>query len=309
MNVDLRKLHHAVVLAEMRSFVRAALHLNITQSALSRSIQSIEVSTGVRLFDRDRTGVWPTAHGQLFLERARSVLREAQGLDEMLHALAGTDIGVVRVGLGPALASIVVPSLLTRMLNERPDIRLSIVVQSPPALLSELVADRLDFIACSENLLDRTAPVVLRRIAVVSTWLLVRASHPLAGKAVASRANVAPYPMISGSFSEGYSSGVTDFGDLTLICDDYQALHHAALTSDAVWFTPPQVAREALADGRLHALSAAIPGILDYPVAIARRRGRTLGSSADHVERLVTSTISEAFNDTSVEDFAAHAAE
>src|SRR3546814_582200 len=117
MNVDLRKLHHAVVLAEMRSFVRAALHLNITQSALSRSIQSIEVSTGVRLFDRDRTGVWPTAHGQLFLERARSVLREAQGLDEMLHALAGTDIGVVRVGLGPALASIVVPSLLTRKIG------------------------------------------------------------------------------------------------------------------------------------------------------------------------------------------------
>jgi DNA-binding transcriptional LysR family regulator len=295
LNIDLRKLQHTVALAEMRSFVRAAKHLNITQSALSRSIQSVEAATSVRLFDRDRTGVWPTAHGKLFLERARALLREAQGLDEMLHALAGIDIGIVRIGLGPALAGIAMPNLLTHMLNDRPDVRLSVLVQSPPALLSELVADRLDFIACSESLLDRTAPIVLRRIAMVSTWLVVRASHPLAERTAVSRADIAPYPLISGSFSEGYSSGFTDFGDLTLICDDYHALHHAALTSDAVWFTPPQVARASLADGRLKALPVTSPEVLDYPVAIARRRGRTLGSSAHHVERLVTSLVAGAF--------------
>ena len=296
-NIDLRKLHHAVVLAEMRSFVRAAMRLNITQSALSRSIQSIEASAGVRLFDRDRSGVWPTAHGQLFLDRAQSLLREARGLDEMLSALSGNDIRVVRVGLGPALAGIVMPDLFTRMLNDRPEVRLFVLVQSPPALLSELIADRLDFIVCSENLLDRTAPIALRRIATVSNRLLVRASHPLAERRVASRADIAPYPMISGSFAEGYSRGFEDFGDLTLVCDDYHALHHAALNSDAVWFAPPQMAREALADGRLKALSAPLPGALDYPVAIARRRGRTLGRSNQHVERLVTMLVSEAFHD------------
>jgi len=296
-NIDLRKLHHAVVLAEMRSFVRAAVQLNITQSALSRSIQSMETSTGVRLFDRDRSGVWPTAHGELFLERARSLVRQAQGLDEMLSSLAGNDKGVVRVGLGPALASIVMPNLLTLMLNQHPEVRLFILVQSPTTLLSELIADRLDFILCAESLLDLNAPIALRRIAIVSNRLLVRASHPLADRDSASRDDVSPYPLISGSFPQGYSRGFAEFGEVTLLCDDYHALEHATLTSDAVWVTIPQVAGEALADGRLKALSVSASRTLDYPVAIARRRGRTPGRSAQRVERFVESLVSEAFQD------------
>ena len=62
---DMRRLRHALALAEYRNFARAADALHITQPALSRSIQSLEDGLGVRLFDRSPRDVQPTAFGEL----------------------------------------------------------------------------------------------------------------------------------------------------------------------------------------------------------------------------------------------------
>ena len=59
--MDLRKLQHAVLLAQTCHFARAAALAHITQSALSRSISALEDELGMRLFERGNTGVAPTA--------------------------------------------------------------------------------------------------------------------------------------------------------------------------------------------------------------------------------------------------------
>ncbi|MEI8352823.1 MAG: LysR family transcriptional regulator [bacterium] len=67
---DMRRLRHALALAEHRNFARAATALHITQPALSRSIQSLEDALGVHLFDRNPRDVEPTAFGELVLRHA-----------------------------------------------------------------------------------------------------------------------------------------------------------------------------------------------------------------------------------------------
>lgn len=52
MHIDLRQLRHFIALHEHRSFVAAALAVNLSQSAFSRSIQALEHSAGCRLVDR-----------------------------------------------------------------------------------------------------------------------------------------------------------------------------------------------------------------------------------------------------------------
>src|SRR5690606_14133457 len=63
MHLDVRKLRHFVIIARLQSFSRAADVLNITQSALSRIIQSLEQQYGTPLFDRSRAGVHLTPKG------------------------------------------------------------------------------------------------------------------------------------------------------------------------------------------------------------------------------------------------------
>ncbi|SFX93943.1 helix-turn-helix domain-containing protein, partial [Azotobacter vinelandii] len=71
MHIDLRQLRHFVALAEHRSFVAAAAAVNLSQSAFSRSIQSLEHSAGFQLVDRGSKDLPPTQQGLVLLEHAR----------------------------------------------------------------------------------------------------------------------------------------------------------------------------------------------------------------------------------------------
>ena len=55
--VDIRSLRHAVVLAKHLNFTRAAEELGLSQSGLTRSLQTLEQDVNMRLFDRDRGSV------------------------------------------------------------------------------------------------------------------------------------------------------------------------------------------------------------------------------------------------------------
>jgi DNA-binding transcriptional LysR family regulator len=54
--LNLRRLEHLTVIAEEKSFLKAALRLNLTQPALTRSIQTLEESLGLQLLNRAHEG-------------------------------------------------------------------------------------------------------------------------------------------------------------------------------------------------------------------------------------------------------------
>jgi DNA-binding transcriptional LysR family regulator len=76
-NVEVRHLHAVIALGEELHFTKAALRLNLTQSALSRQITEIEKQLRFRLFTRDNRRVVRvelTDAGQVFVAEARSSL-------------------------------------------------------------------------------------------------------------------------------------------------------------------------------------------------------------------------------------------
>jgi DNA-binding transcriptional LysR family regulator len=76
-DLDLRLVRYFTVVAQHRHFGRAAAELRVAQPSLSRQIRQLEVQLGVRLLDRDRQGTRLTAAGEVFLARARTLLRTA----------------------------------------------------------------------------------------------------------------------------------------------------------------------------------------------------------------------------------------
>src|SRR5690606_6543141 len=68
-----------------------------------------EEELGVELFDRTRKPVEPTDLGRRVLERARAVLREADGLRAEVDAVTGDVAGELRLGVIPTLAPYLLP--------------------------------------------------------------------------------------------------------------------------------------------------------------------------------------------------------
>src|SRR5262249_25186322 len=74
--IKLRDLHIALAVAQSGSMLKAAEALAISQPVVSRVIADLEQALGVRLFDRSRKGVEPTASGRALLNRGRAAFDE-----------------------------------------------------------------------------------------------------------------------------------------------------------------------------------------------------------------------------------------
>jgi hypothetical protein len=76
-DLDLRMVRYFTVVAEHRHFGRAAAALRVAQSSLSRQVRRLKQELGARLFDRTPQGTELTEAGDVFLPRARALLRSA----------------------------------------------------------------------------------------------------------------------------------------------------------------------------------------------------------------------------------------
>lgn len=90
MGLEIRTMRHLLALGEQRNYARAARQLNITQPALSRSIQALEAAVGARLFDRSRARVVPTDIGQRLLALVRPIVNESVEVERQLRQMLDT---------------------------------------------------------------------------------------------------------------------------------------------------------------------------------------------------------------------------
>ena len=142
--IDLKLLQHASTLARHRNYARAAEALDMSQPALSRSIAGLEKALGVRLFDRTRQGVAPTAFGERLLTRGGELLTNAAELERELKLMQGLDIGVLRVGAGPYPADMCVGPALARLTSRHPRLRVEVNTADWRTISREILSAQLD---------------------------------------------------------------------------------------------------------------------------------------------------------------------
>lgn len=144
--MDLKQLEYFVRVAELGSFTRAAIELDVAQPALSRQVRLLEVELRQTLLVRNGRGAVPTEAGKVLLEHGRGILYQVERAREDLGRLRGGLSGRVAVGLPSSVARVLtVP--LTRAFRERlPEARLSISEGLSGSLQETLVSGRLDIV-------------------------------------------------------------------------------------------------------------------------------------------------------------------
>lgn len=138
--LKLRDLRLLEAVIRWKSMARAAAHLNLTQPAVSKAISELEYTLGVRLLDRSRQGIEPTAHGLALIRRSTAIFDELrQGVDELEH-LSDPSAGAIRVAASVPMAAGMLPVIIDRLSRRYPRMTIharevlvsSLPFQTPP---------------------------------------------------------------------------------------------------------------------------------------------------------------------------------
>ncbi|MES2787960.1 MAG: LysR substrate-binding domain-containing protein [Pseudomonadota bacterium] len=142
--MDLRQLEYFVRVAELGSFTRAAVALDVAQPALSRQVRLLEVELRQSLLTRNGRGATPTEAGKLLLEHGRGILHQVERAREELGRVRGALAGRVAIGLPPSVAKMMAVPLVREFRKRMPEASISISEALSTASLESLVTGRLD---------------------------------------------------------------------------------------------------------------------------------------------------------------------
>lgn len=142
--MDLKQLEYFVRVAELGSFTRASMALNVAQPALSRQVRLLEVELRQNLLVRNGRGATPTEAGRLLLAHGRGILHQVERAREELGRVRGALAGRVAIGLPPSLARVLTVPLTRAFRSQLPEASLSISEGLSVTMQEWLTTGRLD---------------------------------------------------------------------------------------------------------------------------------------------------------------------
>lgn len=179
-NLKLHQLRAFVDVARQGS-IRAASRLSgLSQPALTKAIQELELALGARLFDRRQQGVTLTDIGDNFFKHASLVLEELRVAQEDIQQRLGLAGGRVNIGVGGSIARTVMPQVINQFHREYPLVKVRIVEGQLVSMVHELRQGELDFTinTYDKNHLDQE--LVFERLMERDYQVVMRKGHPMA---------------------------------------------------------------------------------------------------------------------------------
>lgn len=296
---DMRRLRHALALAEHRNFARAAAALHITQPALSRSIQSLEDGLGVRLFDRSPRDVEPTAFGELVLRHARGLELSARDLDRELQLAKGLEIGTLNIGAGPWGAASMVGVTVGKLSRLYPRLRTRVLISPWMELPARIRSREVDLMVSDVSEVQGQEDLEITPLMPRRAYVVCRTGHPLTAQAGVSAADIFRFPLAGPHLPQHavdkmlkhmpqpVREQVKKNGLLAITCDSSSVLKVILTNSDAISIMSPFMAIKELHAGDL-ALIRDLDLGLQGQFGVTRLRGRSLSAPAEAFLKLLT---------------------
>lgn len=184
--MELRQLRHFVAVAESGTYSAASEVLNLTQPALTRSVQTLEEQLQSALFTRQPRGVSLTDAGTALLRHAHLMLNQAAAAEEDVQAITGGTSGQLSIGLAPMFSTAVIDKVLIVMNEKFPALRFKVTTALLGDLLRDLADASLDVALSNVPAGPIPGDIVHEVLFETRSSILVGAAHPLAGQAQVS---------------------------------------------------------------------------------------------------------------------------
>ncbi|MDQ0170145.1 LysR family transcriptional regulator [Paenibacillus tundrae] len=164
-------------IAEYGSLTKAAEALNITQSAVSHAIASLEKECGFPLLSRGRSGVRITVEGERVLGYTREILRWTELMNQEISLIRGAEVGTVRIGTFASVSTQWLPGILTQFRLRHPGIEIKLWEGDYAEIEGWLAGGAIDlgFLSLGETTPYETIPLQKDRM-----MCILPLDHPLA---------------------------------------------------------------------------------------------------------------------------------
>lgn len=243
-DVDTRKLVHLIALVEEKNFSRAALRVNLTQSALTRSIQTLETELNVRLVERNTNNVALTPAGKKVFQMAKDIVSNLLSMSQELEYIRSGTGGCINMGIGPFPAATFIPELVADVMSEKINVRFNTIVNNWRNLLKSLNNDEVDFFISDTRDVPRDGRYEIVPLTNQFLSFYVGKKHTLYNQEVTDRKTLSQFPLISVSLPEILKSMIKEFVGchknkdcISLYCDSPTMLEKIAIKTNSVMIT------------------------------------------------------------------------
>ncbi|WP_447338493.1 LysR substrate-binding domain-containing protein [Klebsiella variicola] len=280
--IRLRHLHTFVAVAQQGTLGRAAETLNLSQPALSKTLNELEQLTGTRLFERGRLGAQLTLVGEQFLTHAVKVLDALNSAGQALNRKEGLNNDIVRIGALPTAALGILPTVIGQFHKQQKDITLQVATMNNTMLLAGLKSGEIDIGIGRMSDPDLMSGLNYELLFLESLKLVVRPGHPLLQETV-TLSRVMEWPVVvspKGTVPRQNAETLLQSQGCKMPAGCIETLsaslsRQLTVDFDYVWFVPSGAVKDDLRRGVLSALPIATQGAGE-PIGILTRVNATL---------------------------------
>ncbi|ERN41761.1 transcriptional regulator [Rubidibacter lacunae KORDI 51-2] len=198
----IEQLQAFLAVAETGNFGQAAQQCGVTQSTISRQIQSLETDLGLPLFHRTAQAKLTVA-GERCLPRVRKICHEWQTVSEELSDLLAGKQPELCVAAIHSVCSYHLPPLLQAFCRNYPHVQLRVTALGSDRALKVLRDGLVDIAIVMKNpFLAASAEMVVDVLFEEPIEVLMSATHPLAQRSELSQEELGRYPHVV--FKDGY---------------------------------------------------------------------------------------------------------
>jgi DNA-binding transcriptional LysR family regulator len=286
MTITLKQVRYFIAAAELRQISQAAVELNVSQSAVTSAIQQLEQILGVKLLDRNPSGVSLTADGNRFLPRARNILGAVNEAVSVTTSTNAAISGVVRIGVTYTVSGYFLPQHYARFSRSYPNLTLDLYEASRSVVEQALLDGALDIGVILISNIENADRLQTSELIRSRRRLWVSSDHRLLKMEKVTLADVAEEPMIMLTVDEAnqtagrYWSQVASRPNVIFRTSSLEAVRSMVASGMGVTILSDMVYRPWSLEGQrieTRSLEDAIPSM---DVGLAWLRGSKLSSSA-----------------------------
>jgi len=185
------QLEQFVALGNLRHFRQAAEKTNISTSALTRSIQTLEEEIGCELVKRSTRSVRLTEQGELFLSYCKTTLNELENAKKSIkQSLFGNDQEKLVIGYTQQMSS-VVPVVCGQFLAHHPSVKVEMQMLDESDLMNKLQLGEIDISVCMHSAELASSDIYIPDQLI----MFVAKTHPLLMNDSVTKQDLVKYPM------------------------------------------------------------------------------------------------------------------
>lgn len=147
----LERIRYLQAIVRCGSFTEAAAECNVSQSAISQQIVSLENELGIRIFDRSKRRIRLTPSGEYFYRKSLVIVEEYDRLVRETRLMENTEKSTLRIGYHITYGGEELQKAIAEMSKRYPDLKISVISGNHESLYHLLNTEKLDIILSDQR--------------------------------------------------------------------------------------------------------------------------------------------------------------